>query len=181
MDGNFLKYAVRELSPHIATSLKHYRIIARWGHKPPSFNFLSLDWQVKDTVYAMARTKSKNPANSAKPPAGKPVEVQWLNYKFSQDDVAIVLEEAQDVPALCARLASVFISGDDFSVRFNPARKNFSAYAISGASNADGVRIGLSAFAGSVPEAISAILYKRDLFISSPENFTQSGQSMGIG
>jgi len=181
MQANFMKYAIQELSPHILKMLKHYGIIATWGYKPHAFSAFNVQFEVKGSVYAMARQRSKTSGSSVSSGAGKSEEVQWYNVRFEPDEIAVIQQEADDLPALCSRLASIFLSGSDFSVRYNPARKNFSAFIIAPPSAADSVRSGISAFGGTYTQALSAVLYKRDLFALSPERYTLSGQSLGIG
>lgn len=173
-------YLIRELSPYLH---KRLRRVVSWGNSPTfaNLNFYQIERELRGENVTMARKKSgANGANAGTSANGKN-NVTWLNYKLTPEDVATVVSDCDDTPALCARLAGLFASGADFSIRYVPERKNFSAFAISLARGDDNLRTGISAFGGDVWQALSAVLYKCDLYASEPEAFAQSGANLGIG
>ena len=173
-------YLVRELAPYL---LKRLKATHRWGQSPTfgNLNFYTIERELRGENVTMARGKSKSNAGNGQTSGNKKPETQWVNYRLSPEDTPIVLADCEDISALSVRLAGLFASGADFSVRYVPERKNFSAFAIAAARADDNIRIGISAFGGDVWQAISALLYKCDLYAENPAAFAQSGQNLGIG
>jgi len=173
-------YLIQELAPYM---LKRMRRAANWGKSPTFANlsFHQIERELRGQNVTMARKKSGADGTYGKSTATAKNNVTWLNYKLASEDTPIVLAEADDTSALCTRLAGLFASGADFSIRYVPERKNFSAFAISLARTDDGVRIGISAFGGTIWQALSSLLYKCDIYASEPEKLTQSGGNLGIG
>lgn len=180
MQGLYTKYLVRAIEPQMR---KWTRNLASFGHSAAfaATNFNQFAYIYLGEEHVMAR-KSRSKFGSASD-GSKSVKVTtvWANYKLTHDDVALVISDAAEQEKIATRLASLFAQGADFSVRHNPERKNFSAFAISLPGANDGIRIGISAFGGDVWQAVAAVLYKCDLYASSPEKFTESGQGVGIG
>lgn len=178
--GNFTKYFVQALTP---VMLRRLRLVAGWGNSPTfaKFSFYDIERQLRGQNVTMARRKSEKPTGTPQSGGKSGQPVQWLNYRLSPEDTAIVLSDSDDTPGLASRLSGLFASGADFSVRYVAERKNFSAFAIALARDDSGLRIGISAFGGTVWQAIAALLYKCDLYASEPEKLTASGQGVGIG
>lgn len=105
----------------------------------------------------------------------------WANMRLTSDDEPLIIEDAGDIGSLCTRLAGIFVTGSDFSLRFNPARGNYSGFIISALRDGDNSRVGISAYGPTIELTLSAILYKFDLYQQSPEKFSQGSQSLGIG
>lgn len=129
----------------------------------------------------MARKKSASAGHTATKVSGAKGNTVWLNYKFTPEDIVVVREDVQDTVALCARLAGLFAEGIDLTVRYVPERKNYSAFAVGAAPGDSPDRIGISAFGGTVWEALAALLFKIDLFRQSPDALTAGSGSVGIG
>jgi hypothetical protein len=178
--GNFTKYLVQALTPVMQ---KRLRLVASWGNSPTfaKFSFYDIERQLRGQNVTMARAKRRNNASDMAKASQPATTVTWLNYRLSPEDTAIVIDDTNDISALASRVAGLFASGSDFSVRYVPERKNFSAFAITMARADDNVRIGISAFGGDVWQAIAALLYKCDLYAEQPEKLTVSGQNLGIG
>lgn len=180
MQGNYTKYLVRAIEPQMR---KWTRNLASFGHSAAfaATNFNQFAYIYLGEGHVMAR-KSRSKFGSTTDASKSPkISTVWANYKLTQDDVAIVVSDATEHEKIASRLATLFALGADFSVRHNPERKNFSAFAISLPGADDGVRVGISAFGGDVWQAIAAVLYKCDLYANAPEKFTESGQGLGIG
>lgn len=174
------KYLIRELTPYMH---KHIRSIELWGHSQTFANtsFFRIAKLLRGQNVNMARAKSKKSEGTTGSDRGSAQPVQWLNYRLTPEDTAIVLSDCDSTARLAARLSGLFASGSDFSIRYVAERKNFSAFAIEMARDDGGVRIGISAFGGTVWQAISALLYKCDLYATEPEKLAQSGAHLGIG
>lgn len=180
MQGNYNKYLIRELQPVV---LKRLRLVASWGDSATfaRISFFDIERSLRGNNVNMARGKRRNAPSTVVTSSHTKSEVKWLNYRLSPEDTGIVLSDCEDVSALATRVAGLFASGADFSVRYVPERKNFSAFAIAVARSDDGIRIGISAFGGSVWQAIASLLYKCDLYASEPEKLAESGTGLGIG
>lgn len=178
--GNYTKYLIQSLEP---VMLKRLRLVASWGNSPTfaKFSFYDIERQLRGQNVIMARAKRRNDASTVASVSHGKSAVRWLNYRLSPEDTAIVLSDADDIQQLASRCAGLFASGSDFSVRYVAERKNYSAFAITLARGDDDIRVGISAFGGTVWQAIAALLYKCDLYASEPERLTESGQGLGIG
>ena len=163
--------------------LKRIRRTELWGQSATfgNYNFYQLERELRGQNVTMARRKSEKSASTADTNRKSGQPVQWLNYKLSPEDVAIVLSDSDDTPGLATRLSGLFASGSDFSVRYMAERKNYSAYAIAMAREDGGVRIGISAFGGTIWQAIASLLYKCDIYASDPEKLAESGAGLGLG
>lgn len=147
----------------------------------PSFNGYALSAWMKENGSQMPRKNSTGATQAASGAGIKKEDTAWANIRISPEDGAIILEESGDVLLLCSRLAALFLSGSDFSLRYNPARSNFSAFVISPAHPSTGTRTGISAFGPTSEIALSAIIYKYELYLSDPTKFTTGGGNLGIG
>jgi len=180
LQGLYVKYFVREQYPAL---LKRLKVNATTGRYigATSFHSYQLQRELEDAGIFMARSKSQNrQANDAKPKLGK-LPTEWVNYRLSEADTPIILEDAEDYAALTQRLLELFARGVGFSVRYNADRGNWSAFAIAGEGSSDTAPIGISAFGGTQWQAISSLLFKCDVYANRPDAFAKSGQSLGIG
>jgi hypothetical protein len=173
-------YLIRELTPYM---LKRIRRVVNWGQSPTfaRMSFYDVSRELRGQNVIMARSKSGKHDGAATKSTKPASSVKWLNYRLTPEDTAIVLADCEELPALASRVAGLFASGADFSIRYVPERKNYSAFAIAMAREDDGVRTGISAFGGTVWQAIASLLYKCDLFASEPEKLAESGSGLGIG
>jgi hypothetical protein len=178
--GNFTKYLVQALTPIM---LKRLRLVASWGNSPTfaKFSFYDIERQLRGQNVIMARAKSRKSTSNVVEVSHSKSTVKWYNYKLTSEDTGTVLADCEDIQALASRCAGLFASGADFSVRYVPERNNYSAFAIAVARSDDNIRVGISAFGGTIWQAIASLLYKCDLYASEPERLTESGQSVGIG
>lgn len=181
MDYNppYLPYAAEALSPYMGKRLRRLR---SWGNSEVfarlSFYDVQRDLKGENVLMARKMNRTKIEQNSDK--TTSKTLTTWLNYRLTPGDVPVVLEDAQDQAALANRLALLFVSGVDFSIRYVPERKNFSAFVIS-QPDEKGIRIGISAFGGDIFEALACVLFKADLYRDSPESFAASGGGSTIG
>jgi hypothetical protein len=180
MHGNWTPYFRREASPVVAKLLKKWDASSRYSGSKP-FSFYQLEYHLEREYGLMARGKSKGNGTTTKPVSAAAKNTVWHNYKISSEDAVLIREDAQDVVSLCSRLAGLFALGADVTVRYVPDRGNYSAFAVSAARDDSPDRIGLSAFGGTVWEAIAAMLFKFDLLQSRPEALTAGGAGLGIG
>jgi hypothetical protein len=173
-------YLIREITPYM---LKRLRRVVSWGASGTfaHMNFYDVTRELRGQNVVMARPKSGKSAGSVPSAGNKGVETQWFNYRLTAEDTPVVLADCEDTQSLASRVAGLFASGADFSIRYVPERKNYSAFAIAMARSDDGVRVGVSAFGGTVWQAVAALLYKCDLYASQPEKLTPGGQNLGIG
>lgn len=181
MQGNWTKYFVRE---HSLTLLKQLRVFAFYGKLTGAKPYSSFEFErlLGKEYHVMARKKSTySDTKNAPGVQARNNNAVWLNYRPSAEDVGVILSDAEDPEQLCARLASIFAHGADFSVRYVPDRKNWSAFCISAPSAVDNRRTGISAFGGTVWQALSALLFKVDLLRQDPDALTESGGGAGVG
>lgn len=135
----------------------------------------------RDYEHTMARSKSQKSSKAAGNAPQIANTTEWANMRLTSDDAPYITEEAKDLPSLVIRLCPIFLTGADFSIRFNPLRQNYSAFIIS-PENSDGTaRVGISAFGPDIATTLSAVLYKFELYQQSPEKFAAGVQSLGFG
>jgi len=180
MQGNFSKYFIREYAPRFYKKLCTNAVTGAYNGATSLASWI-IERELEQDGITMARPKSgkqqSTPLNGKKPVN----KTQWLNYKLSDAEIVTVLSDCEDTQELGTRLLGLFASGIGFSIRYNGDRANWSAFAISGEGGDDGASIGISAFGGSQWQALSALLYKCDVYNARPDALTESGQGMGIG
>lgn len=168
------------LSEVILTQLKRWLKTAHYRDER-SFHFALLYRQYEGLENAMARSKSKKPDASTKSSGKTSRETKWANCKLSELDAPAILEAAEDIPALCDVLAGHFAIGGEFSIRYNADKGNYSAFVILPGNDDGSVAIGISAYAGTVPLALSSVLYKLDLYNAGSDRISEAQQSLGFG
>lgn len=178
--GNYTKYLIREIAPVLKRQINsHCNSKVCPPTRPYSFytfESLTKDWHI------VAR-KTKRAGFSATSAGSKPnaLPVTWRNYKLTSDDIPVVLADTEDEAELSSRVAALWTSGADFSVKFNPDRGNWSAFSIEAPREDISERTGISAFGANQWQAIAALLYKIELYVNHPDRFASSGASLGIG
>jgi hypothetical protein len=175
-----MKFRAEYLTHLLLDHLKWWRTVARFCDAP-SFCSLSFIHYVGEYEYTMARKTSKSASKAMASESKQTTVTVWANMRLTADDEPLIVEDAHDISGLCARLVGVFLTGSDFSLRFNDTRGNFSAFIISPISEGNNQRTGISAYGPTIELTLAAILYKFDLFRSNPEKFTQGTQSLGLG
>jgi len=180
MYNTHYKYLIREWAEVFAHEIDLYQS-RHWFEKSDKFSTFLLDYYWGTGNVTMARKRATVATHTSKSAAGKSKPAVWYNYKLTQEDVGTILSDCDDVGGLCTRLAGIFASGADFSIRYVPERKNYSAFVIAVGREDDSERIALSAFGGTVWQALASVLFKCDLLTQSPEAFGKSGENLGLG
>lgn len=108
-------------------------------------------------------------------------DVEWANFKFTDEEIAIVVETASDIPALMLEIAKLVSDGCDLTVKRNTERNNFSAFVIIPNGDDSGKRRGISAYATTGIDALAAVCIKYHIGKSSPDRFTFASNGVGIG
>lgn len=176
----YQKILVRELAPIVQTHFTWWGNVSKFNGIRP-FSHYFLEYELRGTVYVMARKKSGGIAASASAGNRQSNDLNWLNIPLQDGDVETVLSIAGEPKKLALELATLFASEYDFSVRYNPERKNYSAFANFVQGGADGIRVGVSAYGGTHGQAAAALLCKLHLYQSDPAAYVAGRKSLGIG
>lgn len=130
----------------------------------------------------MAR-KPKRGSTDTTPTSGKPkpLPVVWRNYRIPEQDIPTVLEDAQNEAKLSSRIARLWTSGADFSVKYNPERGNWSAFTIEATSEDIPDRTGISAFGANQWQAVAALFFKVDVYLTRPDKFSAGNGGSVLG
>jgi hypothetical protein len=107
-------------------------------------------------------------------------ETEWLNIQLDETDIAIIIEGADNIPALGDALALLLIQGGDITIKYDSEKSEYLALVFSSIRPDTGNRFGVSARAKTGLLAAAAVFYKVSLYKTSPDRFAKSGQNMGI-
>lgn len=129
----------------------------------------------------MARKQNPKSGTFSKGNGTSNSDVEWANFKLTDEEIGLVVDLASDIPALMLEVAKLVSHGCDLSLKCNLDRGNFSAFVIEQARDGTGKRRGISAFARTGIEALSAVCLKHHIGQSSPDRFTFSATGVGIG
>lgn len=129
----------------------------------------------------MPGRKPKSITGSVGNSAKTSISTEWKRVQLAEEDIAIAVELAGNIQALCSRIGATIADGWGFSVKFDTVRKNFSAFVVSPTDPDTGKSIGISAYAPDGLSACAACFCKWDIYSENPDKFSNANGGMGIG
>ena len=182
-----MRYAASRMSKIRAHCLAEIIIDAfqRWlpysrFPKEPAFSFFMLERENWNGWYTMARKAARNRAALSTRVSPGETGIEWANCQLDDEDVAAILESANDLSSLGDSFAALLSGNGDITIRRDAEKSEYSAFVTSPPRQDTGVRIGISARAQTGLLAAAAVFYKVSLYKSRPDRFTKSGQNLGI-
>lgn len=174
------KIALRALADGLTDLMRDWLSRAHTGQVRAFFVHSSFKWIEIGNEY-MARKNTTKHGTFSRGSGNGNSDVVWANFKFTEDEIAIVIETASDVSALMLEAAKLLTDGCDLTVKRNTDRGNFSAFVITPSGDDSGERCGISAFASTGIDALAAVCLKYHIRKSSPDRFTFAANGLGIG
>jgi hypothetical protein len=174
------KIAKRALAAGLTDLLRDWLIRAHTVPVRAFFVHSSFAWIEVGNEHMARKSNPKHGTFSRNGGTGSS-DVEWANFKFTDEEIALVIETASDVPGLMLEVAKLVIDGCDLTVKRNPDRENYSAFVIIPSGGDSGKRRGISAFATSGIDALAAVCLKYHIGKSSPDRFTFASNGLGIG
>lgn len=130
--------------------------------------------------YTMPRSKAKSTVNSGKSVSHSGDDLQWLNIRLEEEDIAVIVALSQSTDELRDELVALVANGGNFSIKLDVAAQEYSVFVSDSRGDNTGKRYGMSGRAKTPILAICAVLVKLRVWKSSPDRFTKSGESLGI-
>jgi hypothetical protein len=180
VQGNYLKYLKQEFRASVLRCLRNH---ANYSHIPGCNNLTTnnLYQRVKGLENVMPRKPKSSVQSAVTSRKLSQPDTRWLNYKLTETDVPAVLAIADEQESIADGLIGLLTLGADVQARYNVDRANWSAFAIYPRGDGSDCRYAISAYGGTQWQAIAALLYKCDLYATSPDTLSESGKGMGIG
>jgi len=144
------------------------------------FSTWSYNYHAQWEYYTMSRPKAKSTGNSGKPVPGTGNDLQWLNIRLEEEDIATIVALSQSTDELRNELVALITNGGNFSVKLDAAAEEYSVFVSDSRGDNTGKRYGMSGRAKTPILAICAVLVKLRVWKSAPDRFTKSGEGLGI-
>jgi hypothetical protein len=174
------KIAKRALAAGLTDLLRDWLIRARTETVRAFFVHSSFVWIEVGNEHMARKTNPKHGTFSRSGANGNG-DVEWANFKFTEEEIALVVETASDIPGLMLEVAKLVSDGCDLTIKRNSDRNNYSAFLITQVGGDSSKRRGISAFATTGVDALAAVLLKYHIGKSSPDRFTFASNGLGIG
>jgi hypothetical protein len=174
------KVALRALADGLTDLLRDWLIRSRTEPVRAFFVHSSFDW-VEIGNEHMARKANPQHGTFSRNVGVSNGEVEWANFKLTDEEIALVVETASDIPGLMLEVAKLVTDGCDITIKRNADRGNYSAFVITPSGGDSSKRRGISAFATNGIDALAAVCLKYHIGKSNPDRFTFASNGLGIG
>ena len=178
--SRYRKIALRALADGLTDLMRDWLIRAHAGDARAFFVRATYEMIEIGNEHMARKSNTKHAAFSRNGKAGGN-DVHWANFKFTSEEIALVIETASDVPGLMLEVAKLLTDGCDLTIKRNLERNNFSAFIIVQGGDDSSERRGISAFATTGIDALAAVCLKYHIGKSSPDRFTFTSNGVGIG